>query len=62
MSKPCGTADKLLAQAEANGYEMGAHKEKDEVQHYYKYTPRIAKNHDTALDCYMLREGIFMCC
>src|SRR5436309_1843397 len=23
MSKPCGTADKLLARAEANGYEMG---------------------------------------
>jgi hypothetical protein len=54
MSKPCGTADELLARAEANGYEMGAHKEKDEVQHYYKYTPRIAKNHDTALDCYVL--------
>lgn len=54
MSKQCGTADELLARAEVNGYETGAHKEKDEVQHCYKYALRIAKNHDMALDCYVL--------
>jgi hypothetical protein len=49
------TADELLlARAEANGYQRGAHREADEVCGRDKHVAKTKKNQDTTLQRYVL--------
>jgi hypothetical protein len=47
-------ADDLLAQAEANGYKRGEHKEQDEVRDRHKHVKKTIKDHTAALNRYVL--------
>jgi hypothetical protein len=44
----------LVARAKAEGYQRGAHKEKDKVRNRHKHVDKIKKDHDAALDRYVL--------
>jgi hypothetical protein len=49
------TADELLlARAEANGYQRGAHREADEVRGRDKHVSKTKKNQDATLRRYIL--------
>jgi len=51
------TADELLlARAEANGYQRGAHREADEVCGRDKHVSKTKKNQDATLRRYILKE------
>lgn len=54
MGKRHATADDLLAQAEANGYRRGEHREEDEVRDRHKHVKKTKKDQDAALNRYIL--------
>ena len=47
-------ADDLLAQAEANGYKRGEHKEQDKVRDRHKHVDKTKKDQNAALNRYVL--------
>jgi hypothetical protein len=49
-----GTEDKLLAQAEANGYRMGAYREEDSVRDRHKHVKKTVEEHNKVLKRYVL--------
>jgi hypothetical protein len=44
----------LVARAKAKGYQRGAHKEKDMVRNRHKHIGKVKKDHNAALDRYVL--------
>ena len=48
------TAAGLLARAEANKYQRGAHREKDQVKHDRKHNAKTKQNHTYTLNRYVL--------
>jgi hypothetical protein len=50
----------LLAQAEANGYMKGKHKEQDKVRDRHKHVAKTKKDHDAALNRYVLYVRLFL--
>ena len=53
MDKRGVTADELLARAEANGYERGAHKATDEFRGRAKHVKETMKDQDRTLRRYV---------
>ena len=49
--------DKLLAQAKANGYRRGEHREQDAVPNRHAYIGKIIYDQDAALCHYVVYEG-----
>jgi hypothetical protein len=47
------TATDLIAQAAANGYKRGAHKEQDETRHQEKHVEKTRKDQDATLKRYV---------
>jgi hypothetical protein len=47
-------ADDLLAQAEANGYKRGEHKEQDKVRDRHKHVDKTKKDQNAALNRFVL--------
>jgi hypothetical protein len=43
------TADELSARAKANGYQRGAHRDKDSLQDKNKHVDKVKKDQDAAL-------------
>jgi len=54
MARKNITEDELLARAEANGYQRGAHREADEVRGRDKHVSKTKKNQDGTLRRYVL--------
>jgi hypothetical protein len=48
------TAADLIAQAAANGYKRGAHKEQDKTRHQGKHVKKTRKDQDTTLNRYVM--------
>ena len=48
------TEDDLNARAKANGYQRGAHREKDGRRNRNKHIDKVKKDQDAALDRYVL--------
>jgi hypothetical protein len=44
----------LVAQAEAKGYQRGAHKERDQIRHREKHVTKTKRDQDTTLKRYVL--------
>jgi hypothetical protein len=44
----------LVARVKAKGYQRVAHKEKDKVRNRHKHVDKVKKDHDAALDRYVL--------
>ncbi|KAH0543790.1 hypothetical protein FGG08_001972 [Glutinoglossum americanum] len=53
MARKEATAEELLARAEANGYERGAHREKDSVRDANRHIEKTKKNQDGFLCLYV---------
>jgi hypothetical protein len=47
-------AEELSARARANGYQRGAHRDKDGLRDRNKHVDKVKKDQDTALDRYVL--------
>ncbi|KIW99637.1 uncharacterized protein Z518_11050 [Rhinocladiella mackenziei CBS 650.93] len=54
MGRTKPTENELWAQAQANGYQRGAHTEVDEVRNGEKYVDKTKIDHDRTLDRYIL--------
>jgi hypothetical protein len=54
MARKKATADELDARAEANGYQRGAHREKDSRRDGNKHKDTTTKNQDTTLGHYVM--------
>jgi hypothetical protein len=54
MAKRKATAEELEARAESNGYERGAHREKDSTRDNGKYNKKTKRNQNSVLDRYVL--------
>ena len=54
MTRKMLAASVLLAQAEANGYRKGKHKEQDKVRDRHKHVEKTKKDHEAALNRYVL--------
>lgn len=54
MSRKKITGDKLIARAEANGYQRGAHRDEDGLRHRNKHVDKVKRDQDTALNRYVL--------
>ena len=54
MLRKMFAARDLLAQVEANGYKKGKHKEQDKVRDRHKHVEKTKKDHDAALNRYVL--------
>ena len=52
MPRKEAMAEELLAQAKANGYERGAHWEKDSIRNANRYVKKTKKNQDCFLRLY----------
>lgn len=48
------TTTDLIAQAAANGYKRGAHKEQDETRHRGKHVKKTRKDQDITLKRYVM--------
>jgi hypothetical protein len=48
------TEDELMAQAEANGYKMGEHREEDAVRDRHKHGEKTIKEQNKVLERYAL--------
>jgi hypothetical protein len=48
------TGDELSARAKANGYQRGAHRDKDSLRDQNKHVDRIKMHQNAALDRYVL--------
>jgi hypothetical protein len=48
------TAADLIAQAAANGYKRGAHKEHDEIRHREKHVKKTKRDQDATLKRYVM--------
>ena len=48
------TAEELLAQAEANGYKRGVHRQRDQVRHREKHVKKTISDQDATLRRYVL--------
>jgi hypothetical protein len=46
--------EELLARAKANGYQRGAHKDKDQVRDLHKHIDKTKRDQDAALNRYVL--------
>jgi hypothetical protein len=53
MGKRKATVEELEAQAESNGYERGAHREKDSVRDDGKHNDKTRRDRNVVLDCYV---------
>lgn len=60
MARKTVAASDLLAQAEANGYKKGKHREQDKVRHRDKYVDKTKKDHDAALNRYVLYDRLLL--
>jgi hypothetical protein len=49
MKSRKSTTDELIAQAAANGYKRGAHKEDDEIRHREKHVKKMMRDQDATL-------------
>ena len=54
LAKRKATAEELDAQAKSNGYERGAHREKDSTRDNRKHNKKTIGNQDSVLDHYVL--------
>jgi hypothetical protein len=54
MGKQPASATKLYAQAKANGYQRGAHTDRDRVRHREKHVTKTKKDQDATLKRYIL--------
>jgi hypothetical protein len=54
MAKRKVTAEELLARAESNGYQRGAHREKDNARDGNRHIDKTKKDQNAALDLYVL--------
>jgi hypothetical protein len=54
MAKRKATAEELDAQAKSNGYERGAHREKDSTRNNGEHNKKTIGNQDSVLDRYVL--------
>jgi hypothetical protein len=50
MAKRKGTAEKLKARAESNGYKRGTHREEDSTRDNGKHNKKTKRNQDSILD------------
>ena len=54
MARKKTTADELSARAKANGYQRGAHRDKDSLRDQNKHVDKVKKDQDAALHRYVL--------
>ena len=50
MARKKITGDELNARAKANGYQRGAHRDKDSLRDRNKHVDKVKKDQDAALD------------
>jgi hypothetical protein len=71
MARKKTTADELNARAKANGYQRGAHRDKDSLRDQNKHVDKVKKDQDAALHRYVcerafvitpLKRLILLCC
>jgi hypothetical protein len=54
MARKKLTGDELSARAKANGYQRGAHRDKDSLRDQRKHTGKTKKDQDKALKRYVM--------
>lgn len=54
MGRRQATVAGLVTRAQANGYERGAHKERDKILHHPKHVKKTMKDQDAILTRYVL--------
>jgi hypothetical protein len=54
MARKKITGDELSAGAKANGYQRGAHRDKDSLQDQNKHVDKVKRDQNAALDRYVL--------
>ena len=54
MAKRKSTAEQLEARAESNGYDRGAHREKESIRDNGKHNKKTKRNQNSVLDRYVL--------
>ena len=54
MAKKKITGAELAARAKANGYQRGAHRDKDSLRDRNKHVDKVKRDQDAALDHYVL--------
>ena len=54
MAKKKITGAELAARAKANGYQRGAHRDKDSLRDRNKHVDKVKRDQDAALDRYVL--------
>jgi hypothetical protein len=54
MAKKKITGAELAARAKANGYQRGAHRDKESLRDRNKHVDKVKRDHDAALDRYVL--------
>ena len=54
MARKKITADELSARARANGYQRGAHRDKDGLRDRNKHVDKVKRDQEAALDRYVL--------
>jgi hypothetical protein len=57
MGRVRDDVQQLVARTKAKGYERGANKERDEVRNHHKHVDKTKREHDAALNRYVLWEG-----
>jgi hypothetical protein len=54
MARKKVTGDELSARAKENGYQWGAHRDKDSLRDQNKHVDKVKKDQNAALDRYVL--------
>jgi hypothetical protein len=58
MARRKVTGDELSARAKENGYQWGAHRDKDSLRDQNKHVDKVKKDQNAALDRYILYGGL----